>query len=110
MRILLDECLPVRLRHEIPGHDVVTVKQAGWLGVKNGKLLKLITDSGAFEVFVTVDKNLPKQQNVRLLSFAIFVLRAKSNRFEDVQPLMSELVSCLPQAKPGIVFEIGGTP
>src|SRR5687767_8824828 len=106
MRILLDECLPVRLRREIPGHDVATVKQAGWLGVKNGKLLKLINDSGSFDVFVTVDKHLPKQQNVRALSFAIFVLRAKSNRFEDVQPLMSELVSYLPKAKPGVVIEI----
>jgi hypothetical protein len=70
--------------------------------------LNLINDSGAFDVFVTVDKNLPKQQDVRSLSFAIFILRPKSNRFEDVQPLMSELVSCLPKATPGVVIDIGG--
>jgi hypothetical protein len=46
MRILPDECLPVRLRKEIHGHEVFTIKQRGWLGVKNGKLLKLIADAG----------------------------------------------------------------
>ena len=42
MRILLDECLPSRLRHEIPGHEVCTVKEMGWLGVKNDKLLGMM--------------------------------------------------------------------
>lgn len=107
MRILLDECLPARLRHEIYGHDAITVKQAGWAGAKNGNLLKLISDSGRFEVFLTVDKNLPKQQNVRGLPFAVFVLRAKSNRLEDVQPLIGELIRRLSEAKPGVVIWIG---
>ena len=41
MRVLLDECVPRALRHELPGHDVKTVAEAGWAGVKNGKLLRL---------------------------------------------------------------------
>jgi predicted nuclease of predicted toxin-antitoxin system len=106
MRILLDECLPARLRHDIAGHEVTTVPKAGWAGVKNGKLLRLIADSKRFEVFLTMDKNLPAQQNLRGLPFAIFVLRAKSNRFEAVQPLMAELLRRLPEAKDGFVIEI----
>ena len=46
MRILLDECLPARLRRDLPGHEVLTVPRAGWAGVKNGKLLRLIAESG----------------------------------------------------------------
>ncbi|HEY6227535.1 MAG TPA: DUF5615 family PIN-like protein [Verrucomicrobiae bacterium] len=107
MRILIDECLPARLRHEIAGHDVKTVKQAGWLGIKNGALLKLAADSGNFDVFLTIDQNLPRQQRVQNLPFAIFVLRAKSNRMEDIRPLIPELIQRLPEARPGQVVEIG---
>lgn len=39
MRLLLDECVPRRLKRELPGHDVTTVSEAGWAGVKNGELL-----------------------------------------------------------------------
>ncbi len=62
MRVLLDECLPARLRRDLPGHEVVTVPQAGWAGIKNGKLLRLIAESGQFDVFLTMDKSLPHQQ------------------------------------------------
>ena len=54
MRILLDECVPRRLRWELPGHDVRTVPEMGWSGKKNGELLQLTTASG-FEVLMTVD-------------------------------------------------------
>ena len=55
MRILLDECLPKDLARELPGHDVTTVPQAGWASISNGKLLRLIADSGKFDLFLTVD-------------------------------------------------------
>jgi hypothetical protein len=71
MRVLLDECLPARLRRNLPGHDVQTVPQAGWASIKNGKLLRLIADSGKFDVFLTVDKNLPHEQKIEGLPFAV---------------------------------------
>ena len=80
MRILLDECLPARLRRDLPGHTVQTVPQAGWAGVKNGKLLNLVANASAFDLFVTVDKNLPNEQKTTGLPFAIVILRTKSNR------------------------------
>jgi hypothetical protein len=79
MRILLDECLPKDFAGELRGHTVKTVPQAGWASVKNGKLLRLIADSGKFDLFVTVDKNLPRQQKLDVMPFAIVVVRAKSN-------------------------------
>ena len=41
MRILLDEDVPRRLANLLVGHDVSTVPQSGWAGIKNGKLLAL---------------------------------------------------------------------
>jgi hypothetical protein len=40
MRVLLDECVPRALRKELLGHEVKTVAEAGWAGVKNGELLQ----------------------------------------------------------------------
>ena len=104
MRILLDECLPARLRRDLPGHEVLTVPRAGWAGVKNGKLLRLIAESAKFDVFLTMDKKLPRQQKIKGLPFAVVVLRAKSNRFEDTQPLMPEVVQRLAEFQPGHVY------
>ena len=42
MRILLDDCLPRRLRQELPGHDVHTVPEMNWSGKQNGELLLLM--------------------------------------------------------------------
>ena len=39
MRLLLDECLPKDLAHELPGHGVKTVPQVGWASISNGKRL-----------------------------------------------------------------------
>jgi hypothetical protein len=40
MWILLDECVPRKLRGELPGHDIKTVAEMGWAGTKNGVLLR----------------------------------------------------------------------
>jgi predicted nuclease of predicted toxin-antitoxin system len=72
MRLLLDECVPARLRRSLPSHQVSTVVQEGWSGVKNGKLLALAATG--FDAFITVDKNLSYQQNTSNLPVAMFVL------------------------------------
>ena len=103
MRILLDECLPARLRRDLPGHEVQTVPRAGWSAIKNGQLLRLIAESGNFDLFVTMDKSLPHQQQLVGLPFAIVVLRARSNRYEDTRPLMPGMLRKLPQLQSGRV-------
>ena len=43
MRILLDECVHTAgIKRAFPGHTVKTVPEAGWSGIKNGKLLALV--------------------------------------------------------------------
>ena len=106
MRVLLDECLPARLCRDLPGHNVQTVPQAGWASIKNGELLRRITDSGKFDIFLTMDKSLPHQQHIRGLPIAIVVLRAQSNRYEDTHPLMLEVLRSLNGCKHGHIYVI----
>jgi len=58
VRVLLDESVPRRFAHLILGHEVATVVDHGWAGLRNGEPLDRA--SGEFDVFVTVDKNLPR--------------------------------------------------
>lgn len=106
MRLLLDECLPVELAVHLPGHEAMTARQMGWLGIKNGRLLKLIAESGQFHAFVTVDRNLPHQQNLLGLPFAVVVLRVRSTRVPDVLAQASGLLGILSSAKPGAVLVV----
>ena len=104
MRVLLDECLPKDLAGELRGHHVRTVPQAGWASISNGKLLRLIADTGKLDVFLTMDKRLPHQNRVKDLSFAVVVLRAKSNRLEHIFPFALLLLRHLAEFKPGHAY------
>jgi hypothetical protein len=59
--------------------------------------------SGNYEVFVTIDGNLTAQQNMKGLSFAVIVLRARSNKIEDIRPLIPQILEALSVATPGQV-------
>lgn len=99
MRVLLDECLPRRLKRELPGHDAKTAPEMGWASKRNGELLQLAERD--FDVFLTVDGNLQHQQNLSRFSIAVIVLIAPSNRFHDLQPLMQTVLARLALAKAG---------
>jgi predicted nuclease of predicted toxin-antitoxin system len=73
MRILLDECVPLQVRHALPDHEVLTVQQMGWKGAGNGDLLDAAEQAG-FEVFILADKNLRYQQNLSSRRIAILEL------------------------------------
>lgn len=104
MRVLLDECLPTPLKDELPGHDVRTAREAGLLGRKNGELLALA--SARFDVFVTSDRSLPSQQNLRDLSIAVVVLQAHSNSILALRPLVPRLLEVLPGLQPGQLLRL----
>ena len=93
MRLLLDECVPARLRKALPSHEVSTVGLEGWSGIKNGQLLALA--AAGFEALITVDKNLPYQQNTAALPIAVLVLDAKSNELPYLLPLVPALEAVL---------------
>lgn len=106
MKILLDESLPRKLRFDFgEGHKVLTVRDKGWLGKKNGELLKLMMED-RFELFVTVDRNLPYQQNLNRLALTIFVLCAVDNRRETSSLLIPKLFARLEAENLQNVIEI----
>jgi hypothetical protein len=106
MRILLDESLPSELKTELLGHDVLTVQEAGWSGLSNGELLARA--AGKFDVFVTADQNLQYQQNLAALPVAVVVLVARSNRMQDLRPLLPDLLNRLPKLPARALGRIGG--
>jgi hypothetical protein len=104
MRILLDECLPRKLKRSIVGHDVATVQERGWSGKKNGELLRLM--DGTVDVFLTSDQNLRYQQNLATIGFSIIVLVVPDNRLPTLQPLMAQVQSLLDTITAGSVVEV----
>ncbi len=101
MKILLDECIDRRFAREIEGHEVVTVPQAGWAGIKNGELLTRAQTR--FDAFVTVDRNLAFQQNIPQFTIAIIVLQAPTSRLKDLRPLLPKLLQTISTAPKGQV-------
>ena len=106
MRMLLDECLPRRLRVHLSGHECRTVPEAGWAGKKNGELLELAEDS--YDVFLTLDKGIKYQQNLSGRGIAIVVVQARSNRLEDLIDRVPACLAALKQVQAGQVILVSG--
>lgn len=103
-RVLLDECLPRKLKREFIGCEVFTVPEMGWSGKKNGALMQVAREQ--FDVFVTADQNLRYQQNLAYADMAVIVLAAPNNRIESLQPLMLQVNALIPLIVAGKVVEV----
>ena len=99
MRVLLDECVTRYLKPAFSGHDVFTVEEAGFKGLKNGRLLAAA--SGQYDVLVTVDQNLDFQQNLATFNLAIIVMKARRSTLAILKPLMPRVLQALQSIKPG---------
>ena len=104
MHVLIDECLPKKLRRELTGHTVFTVQEKGWAGMKNGKLL--LRAEKEFDVWVTADQNIEYQQNLKHFDIAIVVLVASRNALEALLPLIPQLQEVLQAIQPQEVVYI----
>ncbi len=104
MRLLLDEQFPIDyvLAFEVP---TVHVHNLGWTGIKNGELLRRA--AGVCDAFVTLDRSLPFQQNTKVLSFGIIVVRAASNRLADLLPLAESIAGAARRVVSGEVLLVG---
>ena len=99
MKLLLDECVDWRLLRDLADYDTRTVRQLGWEHVKNGELLRLA--AAQFDVFVTVDGNLPFQQNPTGLDLAMIVLRGRTTRLCDLRELLPALHEAIKAPRKG---------
>ena len=105
MKVLLDECVTRYLSRDFAGHEVLTAEDAGFKGLKNGRLLQAA--SGQYDVLVTVDQNLQYQQNLKTFELAIIVLKAKRSTYPMLKPLMPQVLETLEKIKPGEIIIVG---
>jgi hypothetical protein len=105
VRVLLDESLPVDLAAALEPHEVTIVRAQGWAGLQNGELLRRAKQ--AFDVFVTMDRNLPHQQNLTAIGMAVVLVLAKSNRVPDLQPLVPAILDAIVRVEPGEILRVG---
>lgn len=106
MRLLLDECVPKRLKRELVGHEVKTVQDMSWAGVKNGALLRLA--DGQFDALLTVDQGIEYQENLASLTIGVVVMVAASNDVDDLLPLIPSVEEALKSFRAGRVMRVGG--
>lgn len=104
MRVLLDENIPVDLAKLLPGHEVQTVSGLGWQGLKNGELLQRSVNR--FDAFVTLDRNI-EHEHALAATFALILLRARSNRMVHLTPLIPALLEALGRVKAGEILRVG---
>lgn len=97
MKILLDENLPVKLKADLKDHQAFTVREMNWHGKKNGELLGMATLND-FQAFLTMDKQLIYQQNLKKFNILIVILKAPDNKIRTLRPYIEKTVQALPTA------------
>jgi hypothetical protein len=103
MKVLLDENMPRALTWAFaPEIEAWTVRQMGWSGLENGNLLAVAAES--FDALVTTDRGIPHQQNLSEYAIGIVLLNARTNRIEDLLPLVDSVKRAANQVKPGTVL------
>jgi hypothetical protein len=106
VRALLDENMPKSLiRLLAPEIEARTVQQEGWRGLRNGDLLSTAAAAG-FDAFITTDRGIPHQQNVSRYGIGVVLLEARSNRIEDLAPLVPRVKEHTGTLRPGAVVRI----
>ncbi len=107
MRLLIDECLPNRVKFLFveAGHDCQTVREAGFSGKENGELLAVADKK--FDVLLTIDKNIRHQQNLAGKKIAVLIIRSISSDLEDIRLHIPDALAALRTIQPGQFVEVG---
>ena len=104
MKLLLDECVAHDLKQDLLGHEVTTVVEADYKGLESGALLRAA--SAQYDVLITVDRNLPYQQNIHSLPMAVLIIEAGGITYDDLKPLTSQVLKALKLIQPGEIVTI----
>ena len=98
MKILFDHCTPHGLRDYLPEHEVRTAKEEGLHRIKNGELIKTAVDRG-FEVLITADKRMRKQEEISGLPLRVVVLTRPN--WPAVKTQVGKIQRAVREAEPG---------
>lgn len=104
-RVLLDACVPQWLRLELKAGLIETARFAGLDDIPDKELLDRI--SGRYDALVTLDRNLPYQQNLTTLSFAVVLMRVSDQTPASFRRLLPELNEAVENCMPGDVIIVG---
>jgi hypothetical protein len=96
MKILLDECVTKHLKPYLTDHEVFTVRELKWSGIKNGKLMTRCVEHH-FDILLTIDKNLQFQQNLDKFALTIVVLNSLTSNAEELVMFLPVLQSQIKQ-------------
>lgn len=95
MKILLDENIDVRVKLLFPtGMEIFTVKDMGWTGIKNGELIRLLSEND-FNYWIVVDKNIPYQQNTINIPFTLIVLDIYRNTLKSIEAILPKVLETI---------------
>ena len=95
MKVLLDENVTKLLKQDLSDeHEVFTVREKGWASFTNGELLKKMIEDD-FEVLITFDGNLSKQQNFKKYPIPVIILSAYRSYYARLVPMIPRLKSLL---------------
>src|SRR5437764_15394291 len=93
MRVFVDECVNRRFMRHLIGHTFVHIANRPLLSMKNGALLRAVAPD--YDVFMTRDRGIRSQQNLKRFPLAFVILRARSNSLAHLLPLVPELLATL---------------
>lgn len=106
MKVLLDENIPHDLRHFLAGYEVFTVAYMGWSGIENGELLQKAAQDG-FDAMITKDSGVAYEQHLPTLPVAVLILKSKTNKLEDIRPLIPATMVVLANLRPKSIVRVG---
>ena len=111
MRIFIDECVTKLLLPHLAGHDFTHIRDTPLRSTKNGVLLKAV--ASGYDVFLTTDRHIPKQQNLKKFDLIFVIMRGKTNNIDDLLPLVPATLAAFNEiargeVSPGDLYEISG--
>jgi len=99
MRLLLDENVPWKIRQDLVGHTVYTVRELRLNGREDEEVLKLLLDFN-LDALITCDKNLRFQQNLIRYPTPVIVLDTYTNAYVILKEVIPKLLTLLQQPLP----------
>lgn len=103
MRVLVDECLPVRVRLFFPDGVASTVEHTGWKGLKNGRLLAEAEAVG-FDLLLTSDRAMLRGRDLSAWRLAMLVV--PTNRWRVLEGMADAIRDAAARVAPGTCLEM----
>jgi hypothetical protein len=87
-----------------PGHAVKTVAEISWRASRDAPLLAHAEKS--FDVFVTIDRKLEREHDLKRLRLGFVVAHVSSNEIASFRPIFGALLKAAVSVKPGEVIHV----